>query len=359
MLAEAAKRMRLPYARFRAVFVEGSLDYGGGMAGEPQARLAMQPVWLSVGDYDNLVAVRKLCHKGDQPVNPDLFRARAQPAEPGRGGGNRYDPDDDSGFIKRFALRVAGGKPAAATAAAGPVCAPADIADVIAYVEMQPDGGYGEGAAFCPQPPTELPGGGDPGPAGQPPGRLFHLDSSGATCFTAAEAAAACASLEASGFAGQLQARLNATPLRLTQVYREFEGGFCTRKCTATATSSSCPASCGWLARFRPRSEGGGLVGSCVCGVSGARMGRVMGVGVGVLGVRARGAACGVFGWAFHWGGGIRGAPHSFWGRRQRRSAPCATQPCAVAAQAVLQPILRPRSPSSLQRSGEEGKSGL
>ena len=59
VVSEAAKSLGLPYVRFRAVFVEGVLQYGGdGGIGKAPKRLKLQPVWISLGDYDNVLAAR-------------------------------------------------------------------------------------------------------------------------------------------------------------------------------------------------------------------------------------------------------------------------------------------------------------
>jgi multidrug efflux pump subunit AcrB len=66
VVAEAAKALGLPYVRFRAVFAEGRLSYGGEMSGTPSAKLRMGPVWVTVGDYENLLGCRVIIHTGDQ-----------------------------------------------------------------------------------------------------------------------------------------------------------------------------------------------------------------------------------------------------------------------------------------------------
>lgn len=96
LVAEAAKQLGLPYARFRVLFVEGRLQEGGEAFMEPPKTISMQvndfsgvisaaariitastfpkrshgvllvfrdcfptqPVWATVGDYENLLA----CH---------------------------------------------------------------------------------------------------------------------------------------------------------------------------------------------------------------------------------------------------------------------------------------------------------
>jgi hypothetical protein len=64
IVADAALRMGLPYVPFRAVFAEGDIFYGdeGGVGVSP-ALVDMVPLWLSVGDYDNIYGIRHLSDK--------------------------------------------------------------------------------------------------------------------------------------------------------------------------------------------------------------------------------------------------------------------------------------------------------
>ncbi len=66
MVAEAAKSAGLPYARFSAVYAESQIGYGGEMTGTPSANLRMQPVWVTIGDYGNLLGARVIMHMGEQ-----------------------------------------------------------------------------------------------------------------------------------------------------------------------------------------------------------------------------------------------------------------------------------------------------
>jgi hypothetical protein len=210
----AAAALALPYIRFRALFVEGTLSYEGDVAHGPRgptAALRMQPVWVSLGDYDSVLLVRNLCHTGDT-----AFNAAAATRE-----------SDYSTFWGDLA--VAGGR-AAPPQPGGRPALPAAGADIAKCVTRDVhEGGWGGDDGFVPTPVLRLPGGDDVPPE-QPHGggALFHLDSHGAACFTAAEAAAATARLVVIGFIGRVQARIRSTTFQLPQVYEEtVSGSFC------------------------------------------------------------------------------------------------------------------------------------
>jgi small ubiquitin-related modifier len=60
MLNATAKQLGLPYIPFRIFFVEGTLHFGGGMSDCPPVPLKMLPAWVSLGDYDNVYALRTI-----------------------------------------------------------------------------------------------------------------------------------------------------------------------------------------------------------------------------------------------------------------------------------------------------------
>lgn len=66
ILAEAARALDLDYVKFDVFFAEGHLAYGGEMTGTPPAIFKMQPVWATLGDYDNLLGMRMLLTTGSQ-----------------------------------------------------------------------------------------------------------------------------------------------------------------------------------------------------------------------------------------------------------------------------------------------------
>lgn len=83
VMAETAKVLRLPYARFSAIFAEGTMVYGGEMALTPPDHLPMQPVWVTVGDRDNILALRRILHLGKQGrINLQAFPLKFQEGQP-------------------------------------------------------------------------------------------------------------------------------------------------------------------------------------------------------------------------------------------------------------------------------------
>jgi hypothetical protein len=224
VVVDAAKALGLPYIRFRALFAEGTISYGGDMAVDtPEVQLDMQPVWVSVGDYDNVLVVRNLCHTGDQfePLEKSLQKslqsiaAVDKPADE-----DAYDDEE----TKWLFLQVAGGRPSGVPGAR--VCQPASVKDIIFFATSNTYSGDG---THFPEPALKHPGGDDV-PAEQPhgPAALFHLDAFGASCFTPHEADAAWRQLVRDGFINKLQARIQCTAFQLPQVTDNyFDQFFC------------------------------------------------------------------------------------------------------------------------------------
>jgi hypothetical protein len=218
VVVDAAKALALPYIRFRALFVEGTISYGGDLGVDnPPVELDMQPVWVSLGDYDSILVVRNLCHTGNQtePLEKSLEKSLKSMADMGK-------PAEDENTQWLF-LQVAGGRPSGTPGAR--VCLPASVEDIISFVSSST---YGGGGARFPEPALKHPGGDDT-PAEQPqgPSALFHLDSFGASCFTPHEADAAWRQLVHDGFVDTLQERIKGTAFQLPQVRDYFEQFYC------------------------------------------------------------------------------------------------------------------------------------
>jgi hypothetical protein len=204
VVADAAKRLGQPYVRFRVLFVEGTITYGGDLACDLEPKtLKMQPVWASFGDCDNVLGARHLCHKGEQTDGLQEPLAAAQ----------RKGRDDGTVWP---ALGVALGRDMSSTAAK-------TVLDFLTAQEECDEGS--DGLARIAK--HALPGADDVDAGASPAGALFHVNSVGATCFSAAEAAAAARHLAASGFAAAVQARVKHTPFQLPQLYGGFEGSYC------------------------------------------------------------------------------------------------------------------------------------
>lgn len=54
-LQEIIKEQKLPYINFKMILAEGSLSYGGEMAGEPPQILNMTPMWVAFSDHNNVL----------------------------------------------------------------------------------------------------------------------------------------------------------------------------------------------------------------------------------------------------------------------------------------------------------------
>eukprot|EP00299_Pterocystis_sp_00344_P013573 c6664_g1_i1.p1 GENE.c6664_g1_i1~~c6664_g1_i1.p1 ORF type:complete len:614 (+),score=118.90 c6664_g1_i1:34-1875(+) len=63
---------RLPYVPFKVYLCEGTLSYGGDMSSTPPQHLEMLPVWVSLGDYENVFAYRALMHLSNVDDNLPL-----------------------------------------------------------------------------------------------------------------------------------------------------------------------------------------------------------------------------------------------------------------------------------------------
>ena len=177
------------------------------MTGTPHAHLAMQPVWATLGDYDNLLGLRMLIHTGSQrpaALHSNAFVAgeKALSAEehavvttPGNiVSFSHYDGDFKAGKSGTFAVPYNGtsGEGAIWTGLAfapakdpqlppaKPVLGAFSMADVLRLL-MPEDSGKSLPDSVV------LPGGAD----GASEGGFFHVDSEGHTCFSAAEAAKA------------------------------------------------------------------------------------------------------------------------------------------------------------------------
>jgi len=207
VVAEAAKRLGLPYVRFRLLFVEGTIAYAGDIAYSESGAtktLKMQPVWASLGDYDNILGARNMCHTGDQPDK------LCEPAK-----------NDYSG-MEWPALKSALGN-AVLDEDGHQVTATSTALD---FVITRHDGDETEDETLA-ESAVSLPGGDDVDAAATPAGALFHVDSTGAACFSAAEAVAATQHLVDSNFVAVVQARIKGLKLNIPQLDSDFEEFFC------------------------------------------------------------------------------------------------------------------------------------
>jgi hypothetical protein len=230
VVAEAAKRLGLPYVRFHAVYAEGYVTYGGGLEGEPPQQLPMQPVWVTLGDYDNLLALRCINHRGNQgrvTLQDHSVSHHFKDLDPGThvtfsyGGSKKPDAEviDDWPFGE--------GEEAWAGLYAAPITylldqkpvktRPFSAQDRLDLL-MPTEGGYNFPDVVV------LPGADDV--ASTIPGAYFHLDSDGGSCFTAEEAEAASAHLLEMDFLAHVQSRTQGTPFLLPQ-HHGAEAFFC------------------------------------------------------------------------------------------------------------------------------------
>ncbi len=59
-ITEMTKSYNLPYIPFRMIFIEGFVKISGDTCTPGLFKLALQPIWVSLGDYDNLLYLRNL-----------------------------------------------------------------------------------------------------------------------------------------------------------------------------------------------------------------------------------------------------------------------------------------------------------
>lgn len=224
VVAEAAKALNVPYVRFTALFAEGRLSYGGEMFMTPPAYLPMQPVWVTLGDRDNILAFRRILHKGrqgttvlhDHPftlcettpeeaaalktpgAQVDLIRFEHGDSKPGV---VRIEADTGPGCEAWMGLKFA---PRAFTKQ--------DLFEFLMPAESSDD-----------FPPLVTLPGGDSVATSFP---YFHIDSQGKACFTEEEATAASRHLIDMDFLGHLKARINTTTFHLPQERRQHSSAF-------------------------------------------------------------------------------------------------------------------------------------
>jgi hypothetical protein len=267
VVAEAAKRLELPYVRFHCLFAEGRIahdDPDGGVS-DQKGYLPMQPVWVTLGDYDSILAMRKILPNGaegltvlhEHPLKLGEYVSRDEralkpeheaalktpgtlirlynenldveewpgavsiPGDPGKGGAawfglvggavtfKCYVSDSDEGPTEERDEE--------------PVWdVPLDKKHL--YDFLMPPGADASYYSDFPE-LVALPGGGDM--AVKIPQSFFHCDSRGAACFTAEEAAAASAHLIAMEFLTRVQSRISTTAFLLPQESKEQATHFC------------------------------------------------------------------------------------------------------------------------------------
>ena len=276
IVAEAAKELRLPYVRFDAVFVEGTIVYGGEMSDNEPEGVIMQPCWVSVGDYGNLLFMRGILHKGDQdkvvphecavtplteaqnhqlsedktPAKPLSAAQDAAVSMPGRkvafeeygftiGWEDKKDLvipiDCNSSHAYWLALKYS------PLLCAGKVGV-ASTASIIEQLFGDVTTSEGEGFRGISGSMMVLPGGDDFGGApseasvssststpasASAPASFFHVDSAGNSCFSKAEAAASTQLLIDSAFLAQVQTRIKTTAFVLPQRGESHGAFFC------------------------------------------------------------------------------------------------------------------------------------
>lgn len=243
VVAEAAKALGLPYVRFRAVFAEGRLTYDGdGMWDTPPAKLRMGPVWVTVGDYENLLGCRVILHKGDQGPT-ELHQFPATFVGEGEGpvgeeewpeftgiqgvnaiadGENEWalvDSDSDNRAVWLGLQGCAVTSYFHADPATGvvPPSAPFTLKDTVDFL-MPSDHGIVLPAMRL------LPGAKDV--RSKTEGAFFHVDSRGSTCFSKEEAAAASQHLIDMGFLQHVQSRITHTAFHIPQQTAEKDAHF-------------------------------------------------------------------------------------------------------------------------------------
>ena len=233
------------------------------MTGTMPAKLIMQPVWASVGDYSNILAVRTIIHKGEQdkvdlskypikmmgsedkdkhsykglPLTAEQILSLSTPGreikftsygtyeEDDKGAiATGLDSDHDSYWVALKYAPVQGGD--------------FKIADIIRLLMPDDSSGTGLPSAVITLPGVSggVSGGGGgesisaaagAGGGGGVTGSFFHLDETGATCFTAAEAEAASALLVDTAFLEHLQNRISSTTFHLPQQSVNAGAHFC------------------------------------------------------------------------------------------------------------------------------------
>ena len=187
-MADTAKAMGLPYVRFHIQFADGDITYMrddeyGQEAAKP---VHIQPSWLSLGDFHNVAAMMRLntSHRYEAMTGPQLLDAGVM--------------DESGGFTEATGLKYAVGLPES--------YAPRCLDDHVGFNVTSDE-------PLSAVAPLLWPGSGDCLEDRQittAHARLFHIDSSGRTCFTPDEASATIKRLKQIRFIEQIRAALIA-----------------------------------------------------------------------------------------------------------------------------------------------------
>jgi hypothetical protein len=232
----------------------------------------MQPVWVSLGDYDNVLAARRFWNREPKvPHNPTLhahpiwaqfsaeqseeachalctpgsvvaFEARSSGGA-GRDGGKAdtqkaaqpvgspvavslENSDDDLVWAGLRFSSCRAGKGGAVLDWQTDDVVKALLGDTKGYHGMSNDLPIGNAVVMFPGCHSEPSAA--PPPPGGPSSYMFHRNSQGASCFTPAEAEAASAFLASSDFVGEVQRRIAATAFQIPQAKQlDMVSSFC------------------------------------------------------------------------------------------------------------------------------------
>lgn len=235
MVSQLTTELKRSYIRFRIVFAEGTATFGGEMLGTDPVHLKMAPVWVSIGDYDNIYLQWILMSTGissdkyipitDIFADPESSKIYNQALIKGNYPVKLITEDEDEdvdekedsetqGLIKcdSYELKIKFNLQVAKSDNINMTCL---INSIL--------GDNGEKPRIIPLNAILLPNEGK----ALYQNKFFHVDQNNKTCFTAQEAELMCKYIEDSDFINRVKGQLNNINFQLPQLMQSNEGDFC------------------------------------------------------------------------------------------------------------------------------------
>lgn len=214
VVASVATRLLQPYIQFKILFAEGVKTFSGGMSGTSPLQLKMEPIYMTIGDYSNLMHRATLCTTSIELDIIDITDETddAEKWEPNEIV-NFVDEDWDEDGVKineshnqnyNFELLIAETK-------------------TYTTEDMVKDIMDDDRRGVLPIKGTVLPSKGIPRKSFE----MFHIDEDGKTAFTRSEAEKMTSYIKRTDFIERVKKELNNVKFQLQQHYAGKEGFFC------------------------------------------------------------------------------------------------------------------------------------
>ncbi len=238
MVANLATELKKPFIRFRILFAEGVATFGGESSGSDPVILKMYPVWVSFGDYDNILLQSSLMTtsvSGDnihesfidgisgeyEKTYTDFLNTgnkRVYFGDEDRCDEDKYDDKNNALILCdaynhqiSFDLQIA-----------------RDTNEILNLTELIL-GKRNQRSSIIPMHGIILPGDGCSRKY-----EYFHVDQSSKTCFDVAEAVRMCDYVKNTDFINRVKKQLNHIDFQLPQVIESNEHFFCNEEVYGT-----------------------------------------------------------------------------------------------------------------------------